>query len=267
MRRRRSLHRPLRYHRRRYEKLMLRRIDWNARREEEEEEEEDPTKPNKPPNYCHLVWQVRGQRQGGRLEPAARLAAGSFRARGIAAGALAAGAQPPRQPGPAAASWGLPTRAVHAAPRRAGRGQGALLPQVQVRYFPNRGRRPHLPVRPQSGPLLGAVRGVPPRVAAERRRLRLRQPARASASQPASASQHPPPGKMRGPSAGTAWKAKGETGGVQVWRGRGLEVALHVHVTASLMRCFTMLLQVLQQSQADVNSRGAGTEEHICNRA
>ncbi|EFN55649.1 hypothetical protein CHLNCDRAFT_23069, partial [Chlorella variabilis] len=42
---------------RRYEKLMLRRIDWNARREEEEEEEEDPTKPNKPPNYCHLVWQ------------------------------------------------------------------------------------------------------------------------------------------------------------------------------------------------------------------
>jgi hypothetical protein len=40
---------------------MLRRIDWNARQEEEEEEEEDDSKPSKPPNYCHLVWQVGGQ--------------------------------------------------------------------------------------------------------------------------------------------------------------------------------------------------------------
>lgn len=44
---------------RRYEKLMLRRIDWNAGREEEEEEEAEEGKPPKPPNYCHLVWQVR----------------------------------------------------------------------------------------------------------------------------------------------------------------------------------------------------------------
>lgn len=41
---------------RRYEKLMLRRIDWNQGREEEEEEDESG-KPSKPPNYCHLVWQ------------------------------------------------------------------------------------------------------------------------------------------------------------------------------------------------------------------
>ena len=44
----------------RYEKLMLRRIDWNAGREEEEEAAEaEGGKPPRPPNYCHLVWQVR----------------------------------------------------------------------------------------------------------------------------------------------------------------------------------------------------------------
>ncbi|KAL4423323.1 hypothetical protein ABPG77_006118 [Micractinium sp. CCAP 211/92] len=41
---------------RRYEKLMLRRIDWQAGREEEEEEDAEG-KPPKPPNYCKLVWQ------------------------------------------------------------------------------------------------------------------------------------------------------------------------------------------------------------------
>ena len=51
----------------RYEKLMLRRIDWNQRREDEEEEEEEEEEGEggeaKPPNYCHLVWQV--GREGG----------------------------------------------------------------------------------------------------------------------------------------------------------------------------------------------------------
>lgn len=37
---------------------MLRRIDWQAGREEEEEEDAEG-KPPKPPNYCKLVWQVR----------------------------------------------------------------------------------------------------------------------------------------------------------------------------------------------------------------
>ena len=45
----------------RYEKLMLRRIDWNARREEEEEQDEEQdggAARERRPNYCHLVWQV-----------------------------------------------------------------------------------------------------------------------------------------------------------------------------------------------------------------
>lgn len=41
---------------RRYEKLMLRRIDWNAVQDEEEEEEEEG-KEARQPNYCRLVWQ------------------------------------------------------------------------------------------------------------------------------------------------------------------------------------------------------------------
>lgn len=47
----------------RYEKLMLRRIDWNAGREEEEEEGAE----ERPPNYCYLVWQVRAALGCGRL--------------------------------------------------------------------------------------------------------------------------------------------------------------------------------------------------------
>lgn len=52
----------------RYQKLMLRRINWNQGREEEEEAAEggDPAKQAKPPNYCHLVWQVRGHGELGR---------------------------------------------------------------------------------------------------------------------------------------------------------------------------------------------------------
>lgn len=60
-----ELHPPLPCpHARRYEKLMLRRIDWNVGRDEEEEEEEEG-KPPRPPNYCHLVWQVGGAGRGG----------------------------------------------------------------------------------------------------------------------------------------------------------------------------------------------------------
>lgn len=51
----------------RYEKLMLRRIDWNAGREEEEEAEAEGGKPPRPPNYCHLVWQVRRGAAGAAL--------------------------------------------------------------------------------------------------------------------------------------------------------------------------------------------------------
>lgn len=46
---------------RRYEKLMLRRINWNAGLEDEEEGEEEEEghlgTRGKPLNYCHLVWQ------------------------------------------------------------------------------------------------------------------------------------------------------------------------------------------------------------------
>lgn len=44
---------------RRYEKLMLRRIQWDAEEEEEQEGMEEAEAP-KAPNYCRLVWQVRG---------------------------------------------------------------------------------------------------------------------------------------------------------------------------------------------------------------
>lgn len=47
---------------------MLRRIDWNQGREEEEEEAEGEEGQRKPPNYCHLVWQVRVKRQEEREE-------------------------------------------------------------------------------------------------------------------------------------------------------------------------------------------------------
>lgn len=52
----------------RYHKLMLRRIDWNATPlpqpgEDEEQEDAAPAGDGeaggKPPNSCHLVWQVR----------------------------------------------------------------------------------------------------------------------------------------------------------------------------------------------------------------
>lgn len=45
----------------RYEKLMLRRIDWAAADEEEEEGDHGAMEIGEPkqPNYCRLVWQVR----------------------------------------------------------------------------------------------------------------------------------------------------------------------------------------------------------------
>lgn len=47
----------------RYHKLMLRRIDWNARPlpvgdDADEDQEADEQLDDKPPNKCNLVWQV-----------------------------------------------------------------------------------------------------------------------------------------------------------------------------------------------------------------
>lgn len=55
----------------RYHKLMLRRIDWNEKLlptagdddADAADEEQDEEQQGKPPNSCHLVWQV--GRQGG----------------------------------------------------------------------------------------------------------------------------------------------------------------------------------------------------------
>ena len=111
---------------------MLRRIDWNAGREEEEEEEAEEGKPPRPPNYCHLVWQVR-------VFPAGR----SFMRDFLLLQQCMPAPQCLKQ-----------VRLVHCLVAQpplcvsttfAGRGQGGRLPQVLQRDGAQRGGGPHFP--------------------------------------------------------------------------------------------------------------------------
>ena len=149
-------------HWRRYEKLMLRRIDWNQGREEEEAEEAEggTGKPPKQPNYCYLVWQV------GACLPCLGLLA----CRAVGLGCFVAWVRVPancrpacsqrcslplgphRRPThhklhPACPPARLPDRNLHLHLHLpAGCGEGAPLSQVPQRDLRHRGSRPQVPV-------------------------------------------------------------------------------------------------------------------------